>query len=358
MRSDPNLRQFRYIGQPARVIFEAGALTRVDDEAALLGLQRALVLSTPGQHALAARVSMLLGTRSVGVCATAVMHVPNDVAAHAVAQAKSLAADGLIAIGGGSTVGLAKAIALDTGLPIIAIPTTYAGSEMTTVYGITSGAVKRTGKDAKVLPRTVIYDPDLTLALPSAISAVSGLNALAHAAEGLYAEDANPIMSLMAEEAIRVLASGLKRVVQAPQDRVARSDCLYGAWLCAMVLGSVGVALHHKLCHTLGGTFNLPHAETHSVILPYAIAYNAPAAPQAMAAIARALGVPDAVLGLFDLGTQLGTPRSLQALGLKVSDLDRAADLAVTNAYWNPRVVEREGVRQLLEAAFYGRVPG
>ena len=181
---------------------------------------------------------------------------------------------------------------------------------MTTVYGITSGAVKRTGKDAKVLPRTVIYDPDLTLALPSAISAVSGLNALAHAAEGLYAEDANPIMSLMAEEAIRVLASGLKRVVHAPQDRAARSDCLYGAWLCGMVLGSVGVALHHKLCHTLGGTFNLPHAQTHSVILPYAIAYNAPAAPRAMAAIARALGVPDAVVGLFDLGAQLGTPRS------------------------------------------------
>ena len=285
------------------------------------------------------------------------MHVPTEIVARGIAAVHEYAADGLVAIGGGSTVGLAKALALDTGLPILAIPTTYAGSEMTPLYGITAGAVKRTGRDQKVLPRTVLYDPDLTLQLPIAVSTVSGMNALAHAAEGLYAEDANPIIALIAEEAIRVLADGLKRIVHIPQDRAARSDCLYGAWLCAKVLGGSGVALHHKLCHTLGGSFNLPHAETHSVILPYALAYNAPAAPLAMAAMARALGVSHAVRGFYDLGLTLGTPRSLHALGMKASDLDRAADLAVTNAYWNPRPIERAALRQLLEAAFVGRPP-
>src|SRR5512134_1428915 len=216
---------------------------------------------------------------------------------------------------------------------------------MTPIYGITEGGAKKTGRDARVLPKTVIYDPTLTVGLPAGLSATSGMNAIAHAVEGLYAQDANPINSMMAEEGIRALAHGLPRVKANPQDLAARSDCLYGAWLCGAVLGAVGMALHHKLCHTLGGTFNLPHAETHTVILPHAAAYNAPATEVAMARVARALGVESAPQGLFDLAKSLGAPVSLAAIGMKREDLDRAAEMAVKNPYWNPREVTLEGVR-------------
>ena len=270
------------------------------------------------------------------------MHVPIEVARAARAEAARLGADCAVAIGGGSTTGLGKAIALESSLPILAIPTTYAGSEMTPIWGITEGGMKKTGRDARVLPRTVIYDPMLTVGLPVALSATSGMNAIAHAVEGLYAQDANPIMSLMAEEGIRALARGLPRVKANPQDLDARSECLYGAWLCGAVLGAVGMALHHKLCHTLGGTWNLPHAETHTVVLPHAVAYNAPAVPDAMTRAARA-GSPTratrqcSAQGLYDLARSLGAPVALKSVGMPESELDRAAELATTSPYWNPR---------------------
>eukprot|EP01032_Pedospumella_encystans_P003692 gene3692-4368_t len=202
------------------------------------------------------------------------MHVPIETAREAREVARRLDADCAVAIGGGSTTGLGKAIALDSGLPILAIPTTYAGSEMTPIYGITEAGLKKTGKDARVLPRAVIYDPELTLSLPVAMSVTSGINAIAHAAEGLYAVDANPIMDLMAVEGIAALGRALPVLRASAQDVAARGDALYGAWLCGTVLGNVGMALHHKLCHTLGGSFNLPHAETHTIVLPHALAYN------------------------------------------------------------------------------------
>jgi alcohol dehydrogenase class IV len=285
------------------------------------------------------------------------MHVPVETARAARDFAAQVGADCAIAIGGGSTTGLGKAIALETSLPIIAIPTTYAGSEMTPIYGLTEDGVKKTGRDPCVLPKTVIYDPALTTSLPPALSLTSGINAIAHAAEGLYAQDANPIISLMAEEGIRALGLGLPRVMQQPGDLAARSDCLYGAWLCGAVLGSVGMALHHKLCHTLGGTFNLPHAETHTIVLPHALAYNREAAPQAMQRIARALGTTDAAQGVFDLARDNGAPTALKDIGLKESDIDIALDIALKNPYWNPRPLERAALRALLVAAYEGRRP-
>ena len=199
-----------------------------------------------------------------------------------------------MAIGGGSTTGLGKAIALRTDLPQIVLPTSYAGSEMTPVVGQTSGGIKTTQSSPKILPEIVIYDVDLTMTMPPKLSATSGINAIAHAVEALYARDRNPVISLMAQEGIRTLAQALPKICAQPDDRAARTDALYGAWLSGICLGAVGMALHHKLCHTLGGSFNLPHAETHTVILPHALAYNAPAAPDAMARIATALGVRDA----------------------------------------------------------------
>jgi alcohol dehydrogenase class IV len=348
---------FTYIAQPSRVVFGAGALQHLGREIELLGARRALVLSTPEQAGAAERVAAMLGERAAGVFARAVMHVPIETARDARAEAARLGADCAVAIGGGSTTGLGKAIALDSGLPILAIPTTYAGSEMTPIYGLTDAGVKKTGRDARVLPRTVIYDPELTLSLPLGLSVTSAMNAIAHAAEGLYAHDGNPITALMAEEGIRACAAALPRLVTDAQDLGARSDALYGAWLCGSVLGAVAMGLHHKLCHTLGGSFNLPHAEVHTVVLAHALAYNTPGAPQAMARIARALGAASAADGVYDLARRLGAPLSLRELGMPAEGLDRAADLAVTTPYPNPRPLERSAIRALLQRAWDGARP-
>jgi alcohol dehydrogenase class IV len=349
--------EFTYEAQPARVVFGRGSLARLPDEVARLGLKKALVLSTPSKRALAAQVAHRLGERAIGIYDRAVMHVPIEVAEAGREEAQRVGADGYVAIGGGTTVGLAKAIALTTGLPIVAIPTTYAGSEMTAVLGITEGGLKRTRRDQRMLPRTVIYDPELTLGLPPGISGTSGMNAIAHCVEALYAANANPITSLMAEEGIRALGASLKLVVRAPADLEARFQALYGAWLGGAALGAVGMGLHHKLCHVLGGSFDLPHAEVHTLILPQVAAYNSDAAPAAMARIAGALDAADAPTALFDLATGLGAEMRLAAFGLGPADLERATELVLQSPYPNPAPITREGVRALLEDAFQGRRP-
>ncbi len=348
---------FTYTANPTRVVFGAGTLQHLAREIDALGARRALVLCTPEQIDAAQRVAMLLGERAAGIFPRAAMHVPIETARQARAEAQRLGADCAVAIGGGSTTGLGKAIALDSGLPILAIPTTYAGSEMTPIYGLTEGGLKKTGRDARVLPRTVIYDPELSLTLPLGMSVTSALNAIAHAAEGLYAHDGNPITALMAQEGIRALAAALPRLASDARDLDARSQALYGAWLCGSVLGAVAMGLHHKLCHTLGGSFGLPHAEVHTVILPHALAYNASHAPEAMARIARALGAHDAAQAVFDLAAAHGAPTSLRAIGMPEGGLDRAADLAATTPYPNPRPLERAALRALLQRAFDGAKP-
>jgi maleylacetate reductase len=351
------MRDFVYDQLACRVVFGAGAFDTLATEVDRFGLSKLLVLSTPGQVKLAEEAARRLGSRAAGLYPHAKMHVPIETAQAARAEARRLGADGAVAIGGGSTIGLGKAIALESGLPIVAIPTTYAGSEMTPIYGLTEGDAKKTGRDAKVLPRTVIYDPLLTLGLPTKISGPSGMNAIAHCVEALYAENASPVISLMAEEGIRTLAHSLPRIAAEPGDLDARGDALYGAWLAGISLGAVGMALHHKLCHTLGGSFNLPHAETHTIVLPHAVAYNSEAAPEAMQRIARALGGKEAASGLYDLAAELGAPLALKEIGLREQDLDRAAEIATRNPYYNPRPVSRDGIRRLLEDAFRGRRP-
>jgi alcohol dehydrogenase class IV len=350
-------RDFTYTGLPGRVVFGTGTLARVPDEVDRLGMRRALVLTTPNQLEHGRAVVALLGERAAGAFHGATMHTPVEVTMTALAAVRELDADGVVAIGGGSTIGLGKAIAVRTGLPQLAIPTTYAGSEMTPILGETERGAKTTRRSLDILPEAVIYDVELTLGLPARLSATSGMNAIAHAAEALYAQDRNPIISTLAEQAIAALAGALPAIIADPADRGARRDALYGAWLCGVCLGSVGMALHHKLCHVLGGSFDLPHAETHTVVLPYAIAYNATAAPDAMARIARALGRASAAGGLHELVGAIGAPRSLAALGMPADALDRAADLAVQNPYWNPRPVERAAIRRLLEHAHAGDRP-
>ena len=349
---------FTYEQLPVRVVFGAGSFDKLAEELERLGLKRAMVLSTPGQRRLAEEAQKRLGVATAGIHAEAVMHVPVETARAGRETARRLAADCLVAIGGGSTIGLAKAVALDTGLPIIAVPTTYSGSEMTPIYGLTDSGVKRTGRDRKVLPRVVIYDPALTVGLPAKVSGPSGMNALAHCVEALYGQDANPVTTLMAIEGIRALGRALPVVVKEPLNLEARSSALYGAWLAGFALGNAAMGIHHKLCHVLGGAFNLPHAELHTVILPHAAAYNRQAASEAMRVIAGSLGAGDAAQGLYDLAKRIGAPLSLKELGMPEDGIERAAKLATENPYYNPRHVEYAGVKQLIENAWHGRRPG
>ena len=340
-----------------RVVFGAGSLSQLPAELERLGAKRALLLSTPEQRESLLKVSKTLGSRCAGTYDKAAMHVPIEIAEDARRTARELGADCCVTVGGGSTTGLGKAIALTSPMPILAVPTTYAGSEMTPIYGLTEGGAKKTGRDLRVLPKAVIYDPDLTLSLPPALSASSGMNAIAHSVEALYAQDANPVISLMAEEGIRALAKALPVIVQEPKNLSSRAEALYGAWLCGIALGSAGMALHHKLCHVLGGSFNLPHAETHSIVLPHAMRYNQEAARDAMARVERALGATPAAGAIYDLERRLPIPMKLADIGLKESDLERAAHIATETPYPNPRKVEYAPVLELLRNAYRGQRP-
>ncbi|PWI13992.1 maleylacetate reductase [Streptomyces sp. Act143] len=352
------LADFIHETPPVRVVFRpGGATTATAGEAQRLGLRRLLVVSGAHGADTARAVADSLGPACAGLHTGARMHVPAEVAERAVAVARAVDADGCVAVGGGSAIGLGKAIALRTGLPLIAVPSTYSGSEATPVWGLTEHGAKRTGRDPSVLPRAIVYDPELTLTLPVPLSVTSGVNALAHAVEALYAPDTSPLIALTAEEGVRAMAGALPRLAADPRSLDARSRALYGAWLCGSCLGATTMGLHHKLCHVLGGTFGLPHADTHTVVLPYALAYNAAAAPEAAAAVARALDAADAPTALWRLAGDLGAPRSLAELGLKETDLAVAAAQTAGQSYPNPAEVTADGVLALLRAAFEGGAP-
>lgn len=348
---------FSYEALPGRVVFGWGTSSQAAAEVAALGCSRALVLSTPGQREDAERVAAGLGPACAGLFSEAAMHTPVQVTERAMAEAGRLGADCTVAIGGGSAIGLGKAIALRTDLPQVAMPTTYAGSEMTPVAGETSGGQKTTQRTLKVLPETVLYDVGLTLSLPADVSAASGVNAMAHAAEALYAANANPVTATLAAESVRLLAGSLPAITKDPGDAGAREDALLGAWLAGTCLATAGMALHHHLCHVLGGAFGLPHAPTHAIMLPHVIAYNATAAPQPMAVLARALGHQDAVNGMDQLLTRLGLARSLAALGMPEAGIERAARLALARPCRNPAELDYARLHRMLTDAWAGNPP-
>lgn len=340
-----------------RVRFGAGVRHKVGDEMEVLGLSRALILTTPQQAATGAEFAALLGAKAAGVYSGAAMHTPVAISEEATAKALDLRADCVLAVGGGSTTGLGKAIALRTDLPQIVVPSTYAGSEATGILGQTENGRKTTITTPKVQPEVILYDAELVRTLPVAMTVTSALNAMAHAAEGLYAQNRSPISTLMALEGLRAFRDALPRVLDNPDDLHARGETLYGAWLCGTVLGTVGMAIHHKLCHTLGGSFDLPHAETHSVILPHAIAYNEQAAAAELAPIADIFGGATPGQALHDFAVRMGAPLALRDLGMKESDLDRATEIATQNPYWNPRPVQPAALRQLLQNAWASTAP-
>jgi maleylacetate reductase len=347
---------FSYAGSPARIVFGDGSRSKVGEWIVTAGCKRALVLATPHQKADAEALATEIGSLACGVFTGATMHTPVDVTEAAMKMVAETEADCVVSLGGGSTTGLGKAIAYRTDLLQIVVPTTYAGSEVTPILGQTEGGRKTTVRDARILPEIVLYDPALTLGLPVSMSVTSGLNAMAHAVEGLYARDRNPISTLMALEGLRAFSRSLPKIVTAPDDADARNEALYGAWLCGTVLGTVGMALHHKICHTLGGSFDTPHAETHAVMLPHTAAFNARAAAAELAPAANLFGGSIGG-GLWDFAKSIGAPLTLKEFGLTEADLDRAASIAVENPYWNPRPIDRGSIRALLQEAWDGRRP-
>ncbi|KAJ6618871.1 iron-containing alcohol dehydrogenase [Mycena sp. CBHHK59/15] len=351
------MQPFVYNALPARVIFGSGTLAQVGAEIQRLGCSNALVLTASFHAKDGETLRASLGALAVGIYANATMHTPTNVTEEAVELANTLGADCLVALGGGSVIGLAKAMALRTDLPQIVVPTSYSGSEATSIIGQTANGVKTTQKTLKVLPEVIIYDVDLTLTLPAQMTITSGLNAIAHAVEALYSKEANPITDMLAEQGIVRVANALPVLGKEPHNTDARSDALYGAWACGACLGAVSMALQHKLSHMLGGTFNLPHSETHTVLLPHTIAYNTPFATAAMAKVARSLGAVSAARGVFDLAKSLGAPYSLKQLGMKEEDLSPAADIAMESPYPNPAPLEREGLLKLLRDAYEGKRP-
>ena len=337
--------------------FGAGVRHQAAAEVERLGCARALVLSTPEQSATAAELAQSLGALAVGTFTGAAMHTPVEVTAQAQQYAESVKADCLVAVGGGSTTGLGKALALRTHKPQIVIPTTYAGSEATPILGQTEKGLKTTLKDARVLPQVVLYDPELVVSLPVALSATSGLNAMAHAVEALYAQDRSAATTELALDGLHNLTQSLPQVLAKPTDLTARETSLRGAWACGAVLGLVGMALHHKLCHTLGGSFDTAHAPTHAIILPHAVAHNQQAVPDLLAPLTTILPGANPAHCLWHFAQSLNSPMSLQSLGLQQQDLPKAADIAIANPYWNPRPLTRNGILTLLQDAWAGTEP-
>ncbi|BEU21208.1 maleylacetate reductase [Paraburkholderia sp. 22B1P] len=351
------MKNFTFDYMSPRVVFGAGSVSELADEVARLGSRRLLVLSTPDQHNLARDIVRPVRDIVAGYFDRATMHVPVEIVAEAQRAFEETGADSVVAVGGGSTTGLAKILSLKLGVPSLVIPTTYAGSEMTTIWGVTEGGLKRTGRDSRVLPKTVIYDPLLTVGLPLPISVTSGLNAIAHAAEGLYSDELNPILETMCKQGIGALVDAIPQLAANQADVEARTEALFGAWLCGTALCHLGMGLHHKLCHTLGGTLNLPHAETHAVVLPHAMAYNLPSAPAARRLLQGVVGDDDVPGALYDLANRCGAPLSLAEIGMRHEDIRVVRDLALQDQYPNPRPLEQDALETLLSNAFDGRRP-
>jgi len=347
-------RQFTMQRGTTRVVFGAGSSERVLGEIEALGLERVLVACSPGRKDEAAGLLARLGARGAGVMPLAREHVPVDVVTQARRDVHHTSADGVLALGGGSAIGLAKALALSTPVRVLCVPTTYSGSEMTPEYGLTEGREKKTGRDERVRAALVVYDPRLTRGLPREATLTSLWNAMAHAVEGLWARAMDRATALAAEEALRLLATSAARLAARLDDEDARDDALEGAYLAGGVFGDVGGGLHHKLCHVLGGAFGLPHAATHAVLLPHVVRFNRAAAPEAMTAIARALGVLDPVEGLDRLARATGVPLGLESLGLPRDGVDRVVDTVLAMPPFYPRPVDRASLRALLVAAWSG----
>ena len=349
--------EFNYKALPWNIVFAVGGLQALPNELDKLGKRRALILTTPNQAEQGRELAKLLGDRAVGLFDQAAMHAPAAALEAATDFCHSLAADCTVALGGGSTIGLGKALAVKEGLDNIVIPTSYAGSEMTDIWAVTEAERKVTARNYAAVPTLTLYDPQLTLTLPPEFSVASGLNAMAQAVVNVATDKPNPIISSLALDGIRALAASLPIIMKDPQNIEARSQALYGASMAGGALGMGITSLHHRLCHTFGGTFNTPHAETHAILLAHSVAYNAAATAEGTARVADALGVDNAAQGIYQLAKKLGVPLSLKEVGILETDLDKAVAVSLENSLSNPEPVTPKRLRQLLDNAWRGNPP-
>ncbi len=347
---------FIYEALPSRVVFGVGRRRDVGAEVDRLGEHRVLLIADQFDASLYEEIARLLGQRCVGIFTDVVQHVPIEFAEQARELATKTGATATVTVGGGSTTGFGKAIALSHRIPQICIPTTYAGSELTPIWGLTQGDIKKTGRDLRVQPVTVIYDPELTLHLPLGVAGPSAMNALAHAVEGLYGPGANPVMGALALESVRVLARHLPLLFDAPSSIEERSSVLYGAYLAGAVLAVVGTSLHHKTCHVLGGLYGLDHGKMNAIVLPHALKYNEPAIVEQYARLSEVLG-GDAAAKLYDLARAMKTPSSLREIGLPDDGVEKAVPLIVAAAKDNVRSLNEDQARALLDACVRGERP-
>jgi alcohol dehydrogenase class IV len=354
-----NTKSFVYIQRNRKMVFGAGSRNSLAIEISALGAQRVFLILDAGALNIQSSIEQLIGTSLVATWTDVQQHVPIELAESARAAVSTAGADAVVCVGGGSSTGLAKAIALSHQLPIVAIPTTYAGSEQTTIYGLTGGRHKQTGSDPIVLPRVVLYDAELTLQLPTNVTGASAFNALAHSVEALYAPGCNPVTTAIALQGVRAINESLPLVMASPNNVEARSQLLYGAAMSGIALGDTAPAFHHKICHVLGGTFGLVHADAHSVVLPHAIAFNAPAIPKEISQLANALDcrADDVAGNLWDLAKRSGVPTSLAQLGLRREDLGEVATRAAAEISTNPRSFDAAAIELLLQGAFDGVRP-
>jgi maleylacetate reductase len=347
--------QFTYQSDPIRIVFGAGAVSTLRAEADLHKISRLVVLCSPSRVDVARRVTASVADRCAALCDASAPNMPREAYERVLGDIERHKADGFVVFGGGSPIGLAKAAAVATKLPYIAIVTTYSGSEMAARWRVGIADQQVGGDNRAALPATAIYDPELALDLPVRMTAASGMNAIAHAVESLYGPDTNPVVQAMAEEAVRLIGSSLPRVVQSPRDLAARTDLAYGAWLAANFRAEVG--LEHAIAQRVRQWFDLDHAHTHAVATPYAVGFNAVAAPEAMTRIQRALGAPDAARGLYDLNMRIGLPTGLKGLGLREDDIAKAVEVVAKIKIDHPRPVTKSDLAEVIRQAYFGEPP-
>lgn len=340
-----------------RAVFGPGASATVRERLAELSIERPLLVGTPAAPQRHAALLASLADLPLTTFFGAAPHCPVAVVERCRALYRSRRCDGVVAIGGGSTLGLGKILAAEEGAKFLALPTTYSGSEMTPLFGRKIGNEKRVGRDPRCRPQVVIYDSQLTADLPVRVAVTSGMNSVAHAVEALYPQRPNPLAPLLAEQALASHAYGLRAIARGAPSADALNAALYGGCLGGMLVSMCGIALHHQLCHVLGGLFDLPHGETNAVVLPHAVAYNLPAIGAARAVIERVFGGTNAAVALYEFVGDIGAPRSLRELGMPESGVEPAVSAMLAHGGWNPRPLERAGILKLLRAAFAGEPP-
>jgi maleylacetate reductase len=342
------MEQFHYVSYAQEIIFAPGSARQVGQAAERRGWRNLMLCANRSMQSNGTidSIKSSLGERLVAVYDRVQPHV-QDIQFHEVlATTREKSVDAVIGLGGGSSLGMAKAVGFESHLPIIAIPTTYAGSEMTSVYGIThtdeDPPRKVTVSDPGVTPKLVLYDPELTLALPPALTASTGINALAHCMEALYSKTRTPISTAAAVHGVRHIIGALLNCYLDGKDLEARTQMLLGSHLAGFSLASASMGLHHGLCHVLGGTANVPHGIANAIILPHAIRFNADATATQLIPAAEAIGVPvnrvnpmvvveALVQKIFYLIGKMTLPQRLRDAGVAESDLSRLAQIAFQN---------------------------